>query len=158
MNNSALKKIYKRFKIISVIALALFLGGLLIPFFNKPFFVDYSLALSWGIGFWLLGDYEFLQVNRLYVYCLLFALVFNVYGFIANVYCDAKGDLRLFSVNLLLLLLIQRPLRLIFIFLFKREPAPDKPMPSFWDFIYYMLLACSFMFFPIYINYYFYGI
>ncbi len=149
INNVAVNVVYKRFKIISFIAFGLLFNGLFIPFFDKGFFLDYAFYLSFGIGFWFILDYEMLRVNRLYLFCLFIALFFYSYCFVINDYFNFIGDFNLFSFNPLLLILAQKPLRLIFIFLFKREPSTEKPIPSIWDLIYVAILLWTLFLFTI---------
>ncbi|WP_417603135.1 hypothetical protein [Owenweeksia hongkongensis] len=144
--------IKKRFKRVSIITLGLLLVSLVLLFYGKEVFVQFNLILGIMLGVWFFSDYKMLQSSKYYIYSLFVALIFLLYGIFANGELSNSVDLIelgvLFPISLLI---VQRPARLIFKFLLKREPVVDRPVPTFWDGVYTLLLFLSFILLPAFI-------
>lgn len=139
---------YFSFKLYS--ALIAFIISLSTLLFDYYLFFKTTFFLGLALGTWFFIDYKMLQVNKYYNCCLLISVVFSSYCiFIAQYFAS-------FSLNLVLLgtfhpvsfLIIQKPLRIIFIKLAQREPVIDRPIPSLPDGIYTILLFFAFTILP----------
>lgn len=140
----------KRFRTISFITLCLIIISLLTLLYDNHMFFKTTFFLGIGLGVWFLSDYKMLQVDKYYTYCLFIAIAFLCYGILIKVqFSDGVINLLdLGSVYSLSLLIVQKPLRLIYKKIFKREPVVEKPAPTFWDFIYMLLLFLALIALP----------
>lgn len=136
------ENIGKRFKVIGFIILAIAgIGIYLLLTANK----NLSLLLLYSgllISSWYVADYKMLRVPRYYMYSLFIAFGFFIYFFTVDYYTKFSG--RLFdplSVEPLVVLLVQKPLRFLHKAVFKKEPVVQKPFPSFRDAVYFILLV-----------------
>lgn len=132
----------KRFKIVLLIAFALFVSSLLILFIDSQIFIKTPFFFSMGLMFWFIFDNEMLKTNKYYIYCLIISVVFLSYTiFLKN---ELKridlGFADLGSLCPLTFLIIQWPTRKIYLNVFKREPKVDRH-GKFADFIYTMILV-----------------
>ncbi|MDD4971980.1 MAG: hypothetical protein PHT07_21345 [Paludibacter sp.] len=140
------RSIKKRFNVILIIiALLTLINTLsLLVIVNTEISTITTYFLCFGVGSWFFGDYKMLQINKYYNYCLLLATVSLCYSLLIRHLQPYNTDLIKFSSAFpISLIVIQKPLRLIFIRLFKREPIVDKPAPSFLDGVYMLLLFFS---------------
>jgi hypothetical protein len=140
------RSIKKRFNVILIIIALLTLINTLslvvIP--NPEVNTLTTYFLCYGIGTWFFLDYKMLQINKYYNYCFLIATVFLCYSFLIGQLQPFNFDMILFSSPFpITLIIIQKPLRLTFLRLFKREPVVDKPFPTFIDGVYTLLLFIS---------------
>jgi hypothetical protein len=144
-------RIEKRFKIISLIVVAVGVLFSTTIIFNPRLFINLNFFLSLGIGAWFFGDYKMLQINRYYLYSFLLACGFLCYGFIIKTFLfpNSADYVKIGFLYPISILLIQKPLRLIFKLLFKREPVIDRPPPTFWDGIYAIILFIAFAILPL---------
>lgn len=128
----------KRFKIGVVIFAILLLGVALLPLSPK-IIIKSTFWLCAATWLWLFMDYEILQLNKLYAYSFAFAVLILGYGYFQNsrygVY-DNKHEINIGSAMPLILLIIQMPLRLLFIRIINREPIVNKQAITFLDFVY----------------------
>lgn len=140
----------KRFRIISLIALGLLIVSLLTILINSHTFFKANFFVGLGLGVWFFGDYKMLQVDKYYFYCFLIAITFFGYGlFIKKQFSNSTLKLTdLGSLYPISLLIVQKPLRLIYKLFLKREPVVDRPPPTFWDFVYSILLFLAFAVLP----------
>lgn len=138
----------KRFKIGIII---LFLSLLLIYFIptTPKFFINATFLICAATWLWFFADYELLQINKIYLYALIVSLVILSYGYFLqfqDVYYDKDQKLEIGTKLPLILLLIQRPLRLVYLFLFKTEPIVEKSyFRSIQDIIYTLILWLTFI-------------
>mgnify|MGYP001564472531 CR=1 FL=1 len=142
--NSNEKSIALRFKIISsLFAILVFVSYLLEMDRSKV--VNLDIIIGFGMAVWFIVDYKMLQLNRYNLYCFFVAALLFLYGFIVRNYDDhtmEKAPIFVLSMPLSCIL-IQRPLRLIFIRTLKREPVIEKPMPTLADGLYGLILLMS---------------
>lgn len=141
----------KRLKIISRIAFSLFVLSLLTLLIDKKVFVDSTWFFGMLLGVWFLMDYEMLRVDKYFFYCLLSSLIFVVYGFIIKSIFSIHGiDKLIFGTFYpISILVVQRPVRLIYKWIFNREPVFDKSPPTYWDIVYTVILIFTFLLLPI---------
>jgi hypothetical protein len=133
-------KLERRFKIVSAVILSAFILSFF--FFRKEdefLTANYTIAFAvWG---WLTFDYKILQIDKLYFGSLGLGLTIFSYGLFLNDYFDENITMVQSATTMpVFLLIVQRPLRLIFMRLMKREPKVEKPAPSFADFVYIFTL------------------
>ena len=140
----------KRFRTISLVALCATIISLFTLFNDNQTFFKATFLLGIGLGVWFLIDYKMLQVDKYYLYCLFIATAFLVYGILIKMHFsnDSINLLDLGSLFSMSLLIVQKPLRLIYKKIFKREPVVDRPSPTFWDFVYTLLLFVAFLGLP----------
>lgn len=142
------KSCYKRFRTISFIALGLLITS---PAFysTESNFADYTGIIGGLIAVWFLMDYPLLQSDRHYIYCLLMSLGFWGYtSFLEQrLICDTTA-ISIGGIAPLLLLLVQKPTRLIYKALLHREPIIDRPPPTFWDGVYFFVLLLALLALP----------
>ena len=132
----------KRFKILSLISLGLIIVSLVIPIVNISLFTKSTFLIGVTIALWFLVDYLMLRNNKYYFLCLLIALAFLISGAtIRNYYINTEIPYaRVWSFVPFSLLLIQRPLRIIYKAIFKREPKIDGEFPEKQADGFYMLI------------------
>lgn len=146
----SIKSIEKRFKIISLIAATFVALTSLTVFFNPKLFVDLNFFLSLVIGAWLFGDYKLLQIDKFYLYSFLLAGGLFLYGLLIKNYIfpNSPDYVKIGFLYPISILIIQKPARLLFKLLLKREPVIDKPPPTFWDGVYTIILFIAFAIVP----------
>ena len=134
----------KRFNIISIILAILFLSTYFIRFVwqDEELFLVSTMIFCAVIWAWFWGDYPMLRETKFYLRCLGIAVLCGIYGvFLDNQYGDeARLPLTFFGIVPLMLLVIQKPARQIYLKLFKREPIIDN-YGKIVDMIYTMTLA-----------------
>jgi hypothetical protein len=133
-------KIEKRFIIISCI---IFIAFLITYFFfqTKDNFLDINCYLSIGVWGWLIYDYKILQNDKMYYSSIGLGLAIFFYGLFLSKNFDENISMIQSVISMpIFLLIIQRPLRFLFIKIMKREPKVEKPAPSFADFLYIFIL------------------
>lgn len=128
-----------RFKILSIITFSLTVIGLFINLFDPEIFRKFSFFLGMGIGLWFFGDYKMLQSDKLYLYCLGIATSYLLYILALNGDFN-KGILDFGALYPITLLIVQKPTRILYKTIFKREPEVDRPPKSYWDIPYMMIL------------------
>jgi hypothetical protein len=133
------RTIGKRFKIIGIIITVLIVVGIFT--FNKPdFFMKITTLTGIGMMTWFFSDYKMLRVNKYYLFSLGIAVGMFFYGYaVMNsppyFYKFMKRFDFIFAMPLLFIV-VQKPVRLIFIRIMKREPVIEKPMPTLADGLY----------------------
>ncbi|MFV8321791.1 hypothetical protein [Flavobacterium sp. LB3P21] len=139
----------KRFRIISFIAIILFLTSLSTLFYNSQTFIQATFFLGMGLGLWFFIDFKMLRSDKYYFYGLLISIIFLGYTvLIKKVLNNMEVDfVDLGAFYPLTLLIIQWPTRKIYIMLFKREPEVDKH-GKFADMIYTIILFFGFAVLP----------
>jgi hypothetical protein len=144
-------KIEKRFRLISIIAIAVAILNLLIPVFTTDIEIFEKTTLFLGIGFgvWFLSDYIMLRVDHYYFKSLLIAIGYLGYGhYLCNYYQPEISDtIEATSLFPLSLLLVQWPTRRIYKTIFNREPEVEKH-GKFADLVYSMILFLGFALLP----------
>ena len=147
--------IEKRFKIIPIVIGFILLLNILSLFVieNNCIATITSNLLIVGLGVWFYGDYKMLQINKYYNFCILFAISILVYANIIDYFLPYRTDfMKPASAGPLSLLIFQKPLRLFFIRLFKREPIVDKFDTTYLDYFYMVILLLTLSILPIIIN------
>lgn len=129
----------KRFKIISLIVVSLLALSLIINLYDKQAFIKFSFFLGMGIGLWFFADYKMLQSNKLYLYCLGISVAYLLYAVRINGEFN-KDILEYGALYPLIVLLVQKPIRLMYKAILNREPVVDRPPPTFWDGVYTIVL------------------
>lgn len=140
-------RLNKRFKVLALITVSLVLIGIFINQFDPQAFRKFSLILGLGIGAWFFTDYKALQSDKLYIYCLGIAIGYLLFILKLNDEFN-KSILNYGALYPLTLLLVQKPTRLIYKAILKREPVVDRPPPTFWDGIYMIILFFGFGILP----------
>jgi hypothetical protein len=144
------RKLKRKFLIYSFIIIGLIIISSMTLFIVNDIFIKTTFFLGLGIAFWFFDDYRMLQIDKYYNYCLLIAVAFLSYVYLMK-YLFHSIDMELndfTAFSPLSILLVQRPLRLIFKKIFKREPIVINPAPTFWDGIYIFILLASFIALP----------
>ncbi len=139
----------KRFRIISFIAIILFLTSLSTSFYNSQTFVEATFFFGMGLGLWFFIDFKMLRSDKYYFYSLIISVMFLGYtALIKKVLNNMEIDfVELGAFYPLTLLIIQWPTRKIYIMLFNREPEVDKH-GKFVDLIYTLILFFGFAVLP----------
>ena len=133
--------IAKRFRWISLIVL----GGLIVSSLtflaDNQIFIKSTFFLGLGIGIWFFVDYEMLRKDRFYLKSLIIALGYLGYGWLVkNYYSNDKIQLvDLGALYPITVLILQRPLRIIYLLILKKEPKVDR-VGTFTDMIYTFIL------------------
>ncbi|PKL85442.1 MAG: hypothetical protein CVV22_07735 [Ignavibacteriae bacterium HGW-Ignavibacteriae-1] len=143
----------KRFKIIAVIILSALVLTYLI-FKTHEDFMTINSYLAFAVWGWLVFDYKLLQVDKLYYGSVILGLVILLYGNILNNAFpnEPKTALVLCGATMpIFFLALQRPMRIIFRKIMKREPKMERPTPSVADFIYSFILFLLSITIPMYI-------
>lgn len=137
----------KRFKIISLIVIALLGVIILLPtiIFDTHIIHQITLVFCIGIGSWLLSDTQILRIDRLYLFSMLLSfLVIGVGYFLIETKKLPQVSLSSFFLPFSLLI-VQWPSRRIFKSLFNREPTVDNVGP-FSDRVYSIILFLGMIF------------
>ncbi len=141
-------KLARRFILLSAIVVSAYALTFLILNTGEYFTIS-NFILSFSVFGWLLHDYKILQIDRLYFGSLVLSLVIFLYGYFLE-HCfllNDKSVLDIMGTSIpAIFLFLQRPLRLGFKAIMKREPIVDKPAPSFADFIYIFSLSMATIF------------
>ena len=139
-----IKKINKRFKKFFFIGLGLLLIAHIFYLFDiEILFAVFVIIVALGLFVWFLSDYQMLQSNKHYVYCLLIAIAFCGYYmiFAQKLNFDNIDRGTCASLEPVMLLIIQKPARLIYKYLLNREPIVDNPSPTTEDAVYKLILV-----------------
>jgi len=128
----------KRFKVIFLVFLGLFaIAHIFYPIYKKDF--EFILFLfGWGLCGWFLYDYKMLQSDKHYIYCFLISIIFGGYCVLRF---ELFGIIFFTALYPLLLLATQKPARLIFKSLMRREPIFETPPPTVADGVYMLVLV-----------------
>jgi len=145
-------KITRRFKIVSSIILIVYGINFLLQtlLYNDEFFDDSSAVLFFGVSLWFLFEEEMLRINKFYFRCFLISIGISVYSFVLNKFLVPEISVISLSMSFspLFLLLIQWPLRRLYIYLFNREPKVDGH-GKFADLVYSLMLGFALMVLPL---------
>lgn len=140
------ENIGKRFKIISIILGLLLIAGLFTYQNNARTFSYIYYILGLGTWTWFITDYKMLRVIKYYNLSFLIALLIFLYSYYIQKsnpfysFFDLSG---MFAILPLIFIVIQKPLRIGFKKIMKREPIVERPALSFADFIYTILLFAA---------------
>ncbi len=123
------KSIKRRFRIILVIIIILTainsLSLFVIPHNEISLITTFLLVFS--LAFWFHGDYKMLRIDKYYRYSFAIAIVDLFYGFMIREYLTDKNIFFYYGFYFpVIYLLVQKPLRLVFIRKFEREPIIEK--------------------------------
>lgn len=130
----------RRFQIVSAIVVTAFIFSFFLSRKEDELLIS-NFIISCTVVSWLLLDYKVLQINKLYFGSLGLGLAIFLYGLFLKEHIDQNNTMVQSTTTMpIFLLTVQRPLRLIFIQLMKREPKVEKPAPSFADFVYAFIL------------------
>lgn len=151
-------KIYKRFKVLSILVTILFFGTIFFHVISNDDLQFQNLTFYLGLGIWLwfFSDYEMLRIDKLYFRCIFIATSFSIYGIWMFNYFGNSADVLMFlsSMSPLTLLILQRPIRKLYIKHLKREPKIDNH-GQFADLMYSLFLMLSSIILPMIIRDYF---
>lgn len=157
-NNGEIKtegKIDNRFKILSILATILFFATILFYFISKDdeLFQKSTYFLGLGIWLWFYSDYEMLRIDKFYIRSFFIALAFSIYGISLFNYFGDNANILMYlgSMSPLTLIILQRPIRKLYISQLKREPEIDRH-GKFADVIYSLFLMLSSIILPIIIR------
>lgn len=135
----------KRFRVFSILIGALIFFSLL--FYKNPsVFLDINKVIVFATLAWFVTDYTMLSTNKYFNLSFLFAIAIVSYGYLvrqSHPFYKFVGNLEWTLSIPLIFLIVQKPLRIGFKLIMKREPVLEKPLPSFVDFIYIALLFVS---------------
>ena len=138
-----IKEINKRFKKNSFIGLGLLVIAHIFYLCDiYIFFAIFVVIVGLGLHVWILTDYKMLQSNKHYTYCLLLSIAFCGYYMIfeQKLNFDTIDRGTCVSLGPLMLLIIQKPARLIYKYLYNKEPVVDNPSPTTEDAVYELIL------------------
>ncbi len=88
-----------------------------------------------------------LQSDRHYLYSFGIAIGYLLF-ILTYIREFNRSVLEYGALDPLTLLLVQKPARLIYKAILSREPVVDRPPPTFWDFVYMIILFLGFVFLP----------
>ena len=141
-NLASEEDVKRRFKIVSIIVLIIFLFSFLL-FQNAFAFIEMTTLISFGVMFWFFRDYKMLQIDRYYYFSLFISLIILIYGLILQTKMNpTRGrDLIDMSTKLpMIFLILQSPTRYLFKKIIKREPVVKRPTKTFEDAVYIIVL------------------
>jgi hypothetical protein len=119
----------KRFKIISIIFVILFLSTYVIlsVLQDKVLFFISTMCLNYCVWLWFFFDYEMLRENKFYLRCFKIAVLCGIYGIILDsLNGNGKMELTALGVYPLTFLMLRIPIRRAYLKLFKIEPKIDR--------------------------------
>ena len=135
-----LTSVGKRFKVLSVIFGVLFTLAHIVLFTlgDKETFQTLIVIFGGGIWLWFFADYKMLRYNKFYLRCLGLAVLYAGYaGFLGSYFKNIA--IHIVTLYALALLIVQKPLRKIYLVLFKKEPKIDRS-GTFEDLCYTVVL------------------
>jgi hypothetical protein len=143
------ERIKSRTTIISMLILTLVIISYVFIENSKSFGLTTGLIFV-GIWGWFIFDYKMLQHLSFYLMALAISILIIIYSsFLIHKLLPLDNRfIRSASFLPFFLLIIQFPLRRLFIKILKREPVIDKPAPSLADFVYTMILWMASIVFP----------
>jgi hypothetical protein len=135
-----------RTKWVKFLVILTIIGILLsLVFYSEPStFTGIVEVIGMGLTLWFFIDYKTLQTNKLYNYCLATALGLSLFGYIiarSNIFYRHFGNIQFMTALPIIFLVCQKAARLSFIKIFNREPEIEKPVKTFADFIYLIVLV-----------------
>jgi hypothetical protein len=133
----------KRIKILAIIVVSLVLIGIIINQADPELFRQFSFFLGLGIGVWFFTDYKMLQSNKHYLYSLAIAIVYFLF-ILTKIGEFNQNILDYGALYPIILLVVQKPTRLIYKLILNKEPIIDRPPPTFWDGVYIIVLFFGF--------------
>ena len=139
-NRKIFVSVEKRFKIISIFFCILFVLTHFIFFAleDKEMFQKLVVVFGGGIWLWFFMDYKMLRYNNFYLRCLGIAIVYAIYtGFLGSYLKD--NTIRLVTFHASVFLIMQKPLRKIYLALLRKEPQIDR-FGTFEDLCYTIIL------------------
>ena len=144
-------KTNKRFRVIGSIIGMFYVLLILILYLNwqTAFFVKSLWFLNIGVALWFFTDYELLRDNVKYLLSIIIAISIIPYSLliISEFGIDSFYTSKSSSLHALVLLIIQWPLRRIFLKVFKVEPEVDRT-GNVQNFTYTFILAIGMMIIP----------
>lgn len=144
-----------RFKVLSFIFAILLVSSWLIYFgsHDERLFQRSSIFCGFVLWSWFYLDYRILQTYSTYSNCMKLSVVFASYGIVLFFMLAEIGHIHLILSSLLplILLLVQRPMRKLYMNLIKREPKIDN-RGKFSDLIYTLTLFIASLGLIIYIG------
>jgi hypothetical protein len=152
------EKVKKRFKILLISTIFISTSSLIVKFIlnDNELFLQLTFLLGLGIWSWLFSDYKMLRIKKIYFKCIILSLFFLIYEMIIlniyNVKINNQSDLLI--MNPLTFLILQRPIRKLYIILFNREPEIDNKS-EITDIVYTTLLFFSSIILPVIIGNFF---
>lgn len=145
-------KVEKRFKIISIIALIIIAGTFLIFSHDRDLFVTITFFTGMGIGGWFFIDFKMLRIDKFYIFSLFVAGLYLGYGILLkSTMLDNVELIDLGSLFAVSFLIVQKPVRLLYKQIFKREPEivnQGDSSAKFWDIVYTIILFLSLVIIP----------
>ena len=152
-------KLKKRFKIISGILLFVMILSPLLILKNSFVFAIGIFVIGFVMTFCFFLDYKMLQKNSYYCLCILYSALFSMFGLLIPKVITIENGIFIYCsvITPLSFLIMQKPIRLIFKTLMKREPVVEKIEASLGDILYSLILffwiwAIPFMVILRYIN------
>lgn len=141
-------KLKKRFNILFILLIVLFLGSMFLLNFEENFYI-YTMMVYFGFMAWLLWDYKMLRSVKMFLKCILTALAAFAYGLLILIVSNEMHVLKDVFAGCITLplsfLLIQKPLRRIFIYYIEEEPIVDEDA-GFINGVYTTTLVIATMF------------
>jgi len=139
-NQKKLTAVDKRFKISFIVFGVLFVIIHLIFFTlgDKESFQKLIVVFGGGIWLWFLMDNEMLRHSKFYFRCLGISVLYAIYAGVLGNYLKNVA-IHIVTLLALMLLIIQKPLRSIYLMLLKKEPKIDRS-GTFEDLIYTIVL------------------
>lgn len=130
------------FRIISIFIIGVVLLNFLILKRSSAFFVI-NYIIGTVFSFWLYYDYKMLQINSLYLRCLVLSILFFFFGYALQKDFGNHSDYKLLQIATalpLFFLVFQRFWRWVFIKAIKREPEVKEQFQSLADTVYKLVL------------------
>jgi hypothetical protein len=144
------ESLHKRFRLFTLAASGLVLISFFVAIYDLEAFAKLSLFFGIGLGTWFFGDYKMLQSGRHYYNCLIISLLFIGYVALSKHFLNLTPDMiSLGALNPIMVLILQKPSRMIYKALLKREPVVDGPPPTFWDAVYMLVMISGFIVLPL---------
>lgn len=147
---TAKENVGKRFGIIAFIVILVMPGSWL--FSETPdTFLSINGFLGLGIWGWFIFDYRMLRIKRWYFLSIAISICLLLYVKLIQAHFENFDKFEVTKIVLLLplsLLIIQKPFRLAYLWLLKREPVVDRPAPSVADLVYSLVLTLLSLFIP----------
>lgn len=147
------KKVFKRFKVLSVVSL-IAMGMMVILSTDHELFEVLHFFMAYMLWAWFFIDYKMLQHLSLYVGAWGLTTVLYLTGFALG-FGDSTQNTPWADEFVVFIpiwfLIAQFPFRMFFIWAIGREPVVDRPAPTFWDGVYILSLMFISFFVPLYL-------
>jgi hypothetical protein len=139
-----------RFWIVTAIILVLVATSLVASIVNVRNLPGYIMAVNFAVALWFVFDHSVVQYTRTYLYCLSLSVLIIALGLAVKSYSADEyiKPADLFSISPFSVLIVQWPLRMLYMKVFGVEPRFEGWSGSFASYVYVVVLMLAMITLP----------